>query len=141
MPRSNKHPQRSRGGVVLIAVLVCMGVVMTILLGAVQTSLHCRRQMRNEAQLEQTCWLLDAGIRQAIANLEQQPDYAGEQIQLSPAISKYANAVVDIKVRPVKDSPGKVSVLVTAELGDLEDEVLKTKRTKELIFNVRSNQH
>jgi len=137
MSRINNHIQTSRSGVVLIAVLVCMGVVMTILLGAVQTSLHCRRQMRNEAQLEQTRWLMDAGLRQAIANLEQQPDYAGQRIQLSSKVDKYASAVVDIKVKPIEDSPGKVSVNVTAELGDIEDEVLKTKRTRELILNVR----
>ena len=132
----NNQPERSRGGVVLIAVLVCMGIVMTLLLGAVQTSLHCRRQMRNEAQLEQTRWLVDAGIQKAIASLEQHPDYAGERITVTPEVGKHA-AVVVIKVKPIKDSSSQVSINVTAELGDAEDEVQKTKRTKELVFDTR----
>jgi len=119
--------------------LVCLGVATAILLGAVQTSLHCRRQMQNEAQLQQTQWLVDAGVRKAIANLKLHPDYSGERIMVSTEINNYADALIDIKVQPIENSPGQVSVSVTAELGDLEDEVLKTKRTKELVFDVPRN--
>ena len=136
----NKNRFDSRGfnrnrGVVLIAVLVCIGVVATILFGVVEQSLRCRRQMRNETQLEQVRWLVDAGVRKAITELEQAPGYEGERFVVAPAIYDNLNANVEIKVKPVESDSDRVRVAVTATLCRADQETAKLKRTKEFVFD------
>lgn len=128
--------QARQRGIVLIAVLVCIGVATTILFGAVEKSLRCRRQMRNETQLEQVRWLVDAGIRKAISNLEQRPDYEGERLVVTPQIYQHLVAKVEIKIEPANSSTSdQVRVVVTAALHRPDEELPKVKRTKELVFS------
>ena len=134
--KRNKTQSSARQGVVLIAVLVCIGVATTILLGAVEKSLRCRRQMRNEAQVEQVRWLVDASARKAIANLEQRPDYQGERITVDPVIYEKLVADVEIKVEPIEAQTDQVRVVVTAMLHKSDEELTKVKRTKELVFDL-----
>lgn len=121
----------------MIAVLVCIGVATAILFGAVEQSLRCRRQMRNETQLEQVRWLVDAGVRKAIANLEQEPEYEGERFVVTPQIYNNLVANVEINVEPTDSESGQVCVVVTATLHKADEEFSKVKRTKELVFDVQ----
>lgn len=123
----------------MIAVLVCIGVATTILFGAVEQSLRCRRQMRNEAQLEQVRWLVDAGVRKAISNLEQRPGYEGESFVVTPQICENLVAKLEIKVSPTESATGQVRVVVTAALNKTDEELPKVKRSKELVFDVGMN--
>ena len=123
----------------MIAVLVCIGVATTILFGAVEQSLRCRRQMRNEAQLEQVRWLVDAGVRKAISNLEQRPGYEGESFVVTPQICENLVAKLEIKVSPTESATGQVRVVVTAALNKADEELPKVKRSKELVFDVGMN--
>ncbi len=66
---------RQRVGTILIVVLVCLVVVTSILFGAITVSIRHRQQLRNELQLEQTYWLLDAGIGLAIDKFKQSPNF------------------------------------------------------------------
>jgi type II secretory pathway component PulK len=63
---------KKRRGIALIAVLACSAVAVSLVLLSVEVSLRQRRQLRNELQLEQTRWVLDAAIRKSIANDAQQ---------------------------------------------------------------------
>ena len=66
---SGRSPTRK--GSVLIVVLVCLSFAATVLFGALRTSLQQRRQLRNEHDLVQTEWLLDAGVQVGHRKLEQ----------------------------------------------------------------------
>ena len=91
----NRHRAEKRGTVLLV-VLVCMVVATSIVLGAVQSSLRHRRQLHQEIQLEQTRWLLDAGISRAISQLDRDPEYDGETIKDISIAGKY-NCVVEVQ--------------------------------------------
>ena len=138
--RFRSHSRTRRRGVVLIAVLVCIGVAATILFGAVEKSLRCRRQIRNETQLEQVHWLVDAGVRKAISELEQVPGYEGERFVVEPAIYENLIASVEIEVSPTESESGQVRVAVTATLRKADQESAKLKRTKEFFFDTGSTE-
>lgn len=127
---------RTRRGAVLIVVLVCMGVAMTIVLGVVQISLRQRRQLRQDLQMEQTKWLMDAGIGQAIARLKAQPDYDGETMSVAPAIKKYANATIEISVNRIDQPTDQVRVRITAQLGEPSEQIALTRRSQEVVVKV-----
>ena len=65
---------------------------------SLRTSLNQRRQLRNEHQLEQTRWVLDAAIRKSIANL---PDESSEN-QLKPKLEKFDKVVVVVDPNEVE---------------------------------------
>lgn len=92
----NRNHRIERSGTVLLVVLVCMVVTTSIVLGAVQSSLRHRRQLRQDIQMEQTRWLLDAGIGRAISQLERDADYDGETINDILLAEKY-KCVVEIQ--------------------------------------------
>lgn len=126
-----------RRGTVLIAVLVCMGFATVVLLGAVQTSLHQRRHMRQEMQMEQTRWLLDAGLSMGVARLIEKPEYVGETLALTPELGKYTNAEVEITVIRDDESDSQFRLLVTAQLGSMDESYPVMKRSKEIVVENR----
>ena len=126
-----------RRGTVLIAVLVCMGFATVVLLGAVQTSLHQRRHMRQEMQMEQTRWLLDAGLSMGVARLIEKPEYVGETLALTPEFGKYTNAEVEITVIRDDESDSQFRLLVTAQLGSMDESDPVMKRSKEIVVENR----
>ena len=62
--------QRDRRGVIIVVVLVCLVVATMIILGSVNISTRYRRQLRDDLRVEQATWLLDAGVRVAIAKVK-----------------------------------------------------------------------
>lgn len=102
--KGNPH---HRSAAILVCVLVCMGIVSTITLLAVRTSLQVRRQMRQEVQLEQARWLLDAGLARGLQQLRQRADYQGETWDVAPALTSYGQATVQIAIEA--DGPGQAS--------------------------------
>lgn len=113
----NRIQRSSRSGALLVCVLVCLGIATTIVMLSVRSSLQARRQMQHELQLEQTRWLLDAGISRAASQLRQQTDYQGETWQVKPALSSYPEASIAISVNTDGIPSQKKSVTVTARLG------------------------
>ena len=130
----------SRQRTVLIAVLVCMGIASTIVLGAVQISLRQRQQTRQELQMEQTKWLLDAGIGTAISRLQAQPAYNGETISVTPALEKYPDASIEITVIRSGQPDDQVSLKVTARLSGAEKQSPTTQRSKEILVEPANQQ-
>ena len=125
MIKNQKQRQRSRRGTLLIAVLVCLGIVVTILLGVVQVSLRQRFQLRNELQLEQTRWLLDAGVGQAHRMIHNDAEYQGETLKVSPGLKKFSAGQIETEVLERSDTDKSKRVLVTVKLGSA-DELLPT---------------
>ena len=126
----------TRKGTVIIAVLVCMTVAVSILLGAMHSSLTLRRQSRLELQMEQTRQLLDAGVRRALKRLKEKPAYVGETVPLSSVLASYPEAEVKIEVVRGESSPGKVEIRVAAQLHRTGELTPTTKRSKKLIVNL-----
>ena len=123
-----------RRGTILIAVLVCMGFATTILLGAVHTSLRLRRDVRQDLQMEQTKWLMDLGVRKAISDLRNQPDYDGETLTIAPPLAKYTDASVEITVDHENQPEDRVRLKVTARLnGAGPKQTSLTQRSIEII--------
>ncbi|WP_153557231.1 hypothetical protein [Roseimaritima sediminicola] len=108
---------KRRRGILLISVLLALAIVTTLVFLAVRTGLQTRRQMRREVQMEQTRWLLDAGIARGLRELRQSPEYRGETWQVAPVPPPYRFASVTIEVRPAADDdnpPAATHLRVTA---------------------------
>jgi type II secretory pathway component PulJ len=120
----------NRRGVVLIAVLVCLGVIAAIMFSAMQTSLRHRRQMARELQMEQTRWLAEAGMNQAVSAIESKDEARvlrladGKSYQ--PEIAGYEPASVSVSAKR-SSSGDAVIVEVVASIGDLDRPELVTR--------------
>ncbi len=121
-----------RQGAVLVAALVCVAVVMSVLLATVRSSLRLRRQMIREIQMEQTRWLVDAGVRKAIAQIQEQPGYQGQVIAIETVPAKYPTATVEIDVRRSDTDSQQARLVVTARIGDSTNRAGLTQRTEEI---------
>lgn len=103
---------RRRAGTILIGVLVCVAVTSAILTGIATSALRQRRQIRRELQMEQTRWLLEAGLVRASTQCRDNPDYSGETMKLLPVLTEQHDAVVKIQVS--EPNGEKQTVTVTA---------------------------
>lgn len=106
----------SRNGSVLIVVLVCLSFAGTVLLGALRTSLQQRRQLRNEHDSVQTEWLLDAGVRLAIGQLQRDESYSGQTAKFEEGLRDGQVGVVEIVVSRGSESNERQLVQVNAKL-------------------------
>ena len=100
----------TRRGSVLIAVLACSAVATSLILLSVQVSLHQRRKLRTEHQLEQTRWVLDAAIRKSIAN---STDESSEN-EIKPKLRKFDKVSFSVSLNETEDQ-----VLVRAKIENL----------------------
>ena len=125
-------------GVVLVCVLVCMGIASAIVLTSVRMSLRTRRQMRAEIQLEQTRWLLEAGLVRAVKRLREQPDYAGEMWDASEALTQYDRARVSIDVQRDAASAGTARLILRARVGRQAPGQRSTQRSRTVVVDVNS---
>ena len=127
---------KKRRGTILIAVLVCLGIATTIVLGAVQSSMRQHRQVRRELQVEQTRWLLDAGIERAVTGvLAQKESYPGETLTIAPALKKYAEATIEISLLQFDARSEKASLRVTARLSGTGSLAPTTQRSREFVID------
>lgn len=110
----NNPPDRR--GSVLIVVLVCLGFAATLMMGALRMGLQQRRQMRNERDLLQTEWLLDAGVRLAVQTLSADEDYDGQTLTFAQGLQPEHKGVVEIRVDDQPDSNDSRLVRVFATL-------------------------
>ena len=114
----SRNAPQSRNASILVCVIVCIGIATAIVSISARSSLRVRRQVRHEIQLEQTRWLVDSGVRRALAQLRQDPDYEGETWQVTPVLQGYENATVEI-VSLADDMPAnRVGFRVSAAIDD-----------------------
>ena len=75
-----------RHGLITVCVLVCLIVTVSLSLSMLHSTLRARREVAIRLQVQQTDWLLDAGIQLANARLAESKEYEGETWQVSDAI-------------------------------------------------------
>lgn len=161
--RNRYHIQkRRRQGTVLICMLACVLISTTLASVTIHSALISRKEARLRHRLQQTEWLLDAGIQRAKAKLGVSSNYAGERwdvpAQLFPAA--VASGVVEIAVSATEDidrsaesSQPRLIVRVRARLNasreeQMTDSLEKTavhadydrlQRSHEFVFAAKEN--
>lgn len=120
-------------GTILIVVLVCLAVASTILLGVVGVSVRHRQQVRAEVQLEQTYWLLDAGIGKAIAKFEQDADFEDFAFTTDGSLKNYSGSV---EINAVEQNDKQVVLRVTAKLQGLHELSPITQRSRVIVLKI-----
>ena len=128
-----KSDRSARGGAVLLCVLACLGVATAIVMVSIRSSLRARRQMRQELQLEQTRWLLDAGVAYAKSRLRTDPDYEGELWQVDPGFGSYAEATLEIAISSDDVPANQLRLQVAAKLKTDEPLSKPTVRSSTLL--------
>ena len=87
-----------RHGLITVCVLVCLIVTVSLSLSMLRSTLRARRDVAIRLQVQQTDWMLDAGIQLANARLAASEQYAGETWQVGDAILGYHAGRVVIAV-------------------------------------------
>ena len=95
MRRRSKTLMRTgqRRGYAAVLVLACCSVAVALVMLSLRASLKQRRQLRNEHQLEQTRWVLDAAIRKSIAD----PPSESSEDPLKPKLEKFDKVLVSVE--------------------------------------------
>jgi len=126
--RMQRRRFEDRSGALLIAVLICIGVVLALTMSALQTSLNQRRQLSRTLQLEQTRLLLEAAAESAAVDKWMQsqdktdkPTPLKIELQLPTGKTGIITAAANTN---------KKAVLLTALIGDAENEVSVTRRSR-----------
>ena len=131
------EPKRKRNGTVLFIVIVCLVAASTILLGAVGLSIRHRGQLRTELQLEQTYWLLDAGIGKAIEQSKQHPDFEDLEISTAETLDGYAGSISIVVVEREQET---TRIRVTAKLERADSTGITTQRSRLILLkNIETN--
>ena len=78
-----------RHGLITVCVLICLIVTVSLALSMLRSTLRARRDVAIRLQVQQTDWLLDAGIQLANARLAESEAYAGETWRIGDAIVGY----------------------------------------------------
>ena len=107
-------PQRL--GAIIFMVLVCLIVATLILLGSVSISSKYRRRLRQDLQVKQADWLLDAGARLAVQKAREDDGYRGEEVFVSPALATGGTGVVSILAWPNDENENQIHLKITASV-------------------------
>jgi type II secretory pathway component PulK len=129
--------RKSRGGALLVCVLVCLLVASSLVTAMTHNALRFRRDVRLQHQMRQTQLLLDAGVLRAARLLRASNDYSGEAWRPAGAIDRFDNPQVEIKVTSIDTDSRRVEVI--ASLGAAADDgqqntASRTRRTH--IFDI-----
>lgn len=99
MTLARRKPQAKRRGSILVCVIVALSVSTTLIAAMTRSALQNRQQIRAERQLRQVKLLVEAGAQRAVAKLQQDDTYTGEEWRLdSEALPGFDGAVVEIEV-------------------------------------------
>jgi hypothetical protein len=115
--------EKQRGGSIVVCVLVCLLVASTMVTVTTTWALRSRREVRLGHQMRQTELLLDAGVLRAARRLQDSSDYQGESWRPAAAITRFDNALVEIRVTADEQDSASRRVEVIASLGFSADDV------------------
>ena len=124
-----------RGTSSLIVVLVVLIATSGIMLTVVSSSIRHRMQLRNENQMEQTLWLLDAGVGATVKKMEQleaDADFDDLEIEVDKSLERYRGS---IRAETISSDDDQMQVKVTAMLQGLNEHSPITRRSRTLIFD------
>jgi type II secretory pathway component PulK len=140
---TNRH-RCDRNASILPVALVCLAVASTLMLSALRVGLQARMQLHTAHQVQQTRWLLDAGVRRALASLRKNADYDGETIRLDESLIRERSATLTIRVVRLADTSDDSNltevgaqastVTVTAKLFHADDPQQTTQRSESFTF-------
>ncbi len=135
--RDEYRVARSRSGAVLIMVLACLTTASTILFGALALSLRYQRQFRNEVQMEQTHWLLDAGIDAAIAKFESNPGFTHHSLATG---DKFGSGVGSVTIDVIERIGNRAVMQVTARLQGQHSHSPVTQRSRVFALDISTTE-
>lgn len=121
-PDSPRYPGTPRRGAALIYVLVCLGISISLVMTSLKSSLTHRRQTRQLLRVEQTDWLLEAGLVRAHRQLRNDDTYTGETWSVGDAIRGNEPAEIEIEVTRDESSNDSLTVRVIARLGQYDSQ-------------------
>jgi hypothetical protein len=79
---NQRQTRRQRGGLMIVAALVCLLIVTSIVASMLQCAMRFRRQLHAERNRRQTELLLDAGASRAVERLAAHPEFRGDTWEL-----------------------------------------------------------
>ena len=102
-----------RTGFVIVVILVCI-VLMTLLFGSLlKGTLSWRRQVRTEEKRVQVEWLADSGLARAVAKMNSDSDYDGEEWK--PDAFENSDTVATVTIAVAKTEPARITVVAKAD--------------------------
>lgn len=116
-----KSTLKSRSGTVLICVLACLGIVITLVMTTVQTSLRGRREVRMQRQLIQTELLCEAGVQRAVRQFGKSREYRGEIWLPKLGTRSFESAMIEIRIGPSQEDAQSMRAEVVATLASTAD--------------------
>lgn len=122
-----------RRGSLLISVLVCLGIATSITLTGIHSSLRARRQVARELQMEQTRWLVDAGLNRGLIRIRSNADYAGEIWEVTPPLNAHTQATIAVTREASELPDGKTRLTATATIRSLDPISQVTQRTRSIV--------
>ena len=133
--RANDRHTNDRHGAFLICVLVAIGIVTSIMVTCVRSSLRTRHQLRVESQMEQTRWVVDAGIQRALNQYAANDRYVGESWDVTGALKDHSSAIVVIRVENASDDDSAIEVTVNAIVQPTDSITIPTQLTESIVVN------
>jgi Tfp pilus assembly protein PilX len=121
-----------RRGAALLLVVIAVVISAMVVATLAQTAITQRRQMLREQRRAQAFWLMESGIDRALAHLNRDPQYRGEDWHVSaPGQPEPQPALVHIQIAAVPDQPQQRRVEVAAEFpaGDVHRVTLRRQLT------------
>lgn len=112
-----------REGTVLVAVLVCLGLIGILMFSAMHLSLQQRRQLQRELQMEQTSLLAEAGLVRAAKLIES--GETKDAVSFRPNL--YGKRTSEVKIEFSDSEEGMVAT-VTAWIGIKDRPELQTRQ-------------
>lgn len=101
--KQRPRTHRQQRGASIIIVIAFYAVAMTLFGVWISTSLGHLRQTRQLQQKRQAVWLADSGLRRAVALLANDPNYTGEQWQLTATeLGGQHTALIEIRIVAAK---------------------------------------
>ncbi|MGI9472992.1 MAG: hypothetical protein ACR2NZ_15740 [Rubripirellula sp.] len=125
---SHVSKRSSRDGTLVICVLVCLLVASSMVIATTRSALQARRECRVQQQLRQTELLLDAGVRRAAGQLNNDADYQGEQWTLLPIAD--LTPVIQITVNGDSESRSEIEVVASLGILDENGDLREASRTR-----------
>ena len=125
-----RHRSENREGVLLFAVLVCIGVALALTMSAMKTSLNQRRHLSRTMQMEQTRVLLDAAtnskaFKQWRTSQEEDADEV-KPLKITVQLPTGKPAVI------TATETDKETYMLTALIGDAENKISVTRRSRSI---------
>ena len=122
-----RYRSRNREGVLLFAVLVCIGVALALTMAAMRTSLTQRRHLSRTMQIEQNRLLLDAAANSKAFKQWSESQEDADEVKPLKITLQLPNGKPAVVTATEND---KETYMLTALIGDAENEISVTRRSR-----------